>query len=52
MADILMVRLGQPHFTWGGSSLRAEDEIRRAYINALQAADNHDFAALLAFSHT
>lgn len=49
MADILLVKLGQKRFTWGGSALRAADETRRAYIAALKAADNHDFTLLLAF---
>ena len=52
MADILAVRLGQPRFTWGGSSLRAVDETRRAYIEALKAADNHDFTPLVAFARS
>ena len=52
MADILLVKLGQKRFTWGGSALRAADETRRVYIAALKAADNHDFAALLAFPRT
>lgn len=49
MADILIVRLGQPRFTWGRSSLRAVDESRKNYIEALGAADNHDITNLLAF---
>jgi Fic-DOC domain mobile mystery protein B len=52
MADVLMTQLGQPRFSWGGAVLRAEGESRRAYIEALKAADNHDFSALLAFSRS
>jgi Fic-DOC domain mobile mystery protein B len=52
MADVLAVRLGQSRFTWGGSSLRAHDETRDAYMQALKAADNHDFTALLAFARS
>ena len=52
MADILVVKLGQKRFTWGGSALRAADETRRVYIAALKAADNHDFTSLLAFPRT
>lgn len=52
MADLLVVRLGQPRFTWGRSSLRAGDEVRRAYIAALRAADNHDIGPLLAFARS
>lgn len=46
MADILIMRLGRPRFTWGRTALRGVDATRRTYIAALQAADNHDFAAL------
>ncbi len=49
MADLLLARTGQPRFTWGGSALRRADETRRAYIGALRAADQHDFAPLVAF---
>jgi Fic-DOC domain mobile mystery protein B len=50
IADILVVQLGRPRFTWGGSALRAADETRQAYIGALKAADNHDFTELIAFA--
>jgi Fic-DOC domain mobile mystery protein B len=52
MADILVVKLGQQRFTWGGSASGAHDEIRSAYIAALKAADNHDFTPLLAFARS
>jgi Fic-DOC domain mobile mystery protein B len=52
MADLLAVRLGQPRFTWGRSSLRAADETRQVYIAALKEADNHDISALLAFARS
>jgi Fic-DOC domain mobile mystery protein B len=52
MADILAVRLGQPRFTWGGGDLRNDDETRKAYIEALRAADNHDFTLLIAFARS
>lgn len=52
MADLLVVSLGQPRFTWGRKSLASPNETRRAYIAALKAADNHDFAALLAFARS
>jgi Fic-DOC domain mobile mystery protein B len=50
MADILVVKLGEKRFTWGGNVLGAVDETRRTYIAGLRAADNHDFAALFAFA--
>ena len=52
MADILAIRLGQPRFSWGSSSLRAADKTRQAYIEALKAADNHDFTALSSFARS
>jgi Fic-DOC domain mobile mystery protein B len=52
MADVLAIRLGQKRFTWGGNALRSGDETRRIYIEALKAADNHDFNALLAFARS
>ena len=52
MADILILRLGHSKFTWGSSTLRAADEMRRAYIAALKSADGHDFTALLAFARS
>jgi len=52
MADILVVKLAEKRFTWGGNVLGAADETRRAYIAALKAADNHDFAALFAFARS
>ncbi len=52
MADALAARLGQKRFTWGRSSLRDAGETRDVYIEALKAADNHDFTALLAFARS
>jgi Fic-DOC domain mobile mystery protein B len=49
MADILIVRLGQPRFTWGSSGLRDADATRQAYTESLKAADNHNFSDLIAF---
>lgn len=52
MGDVLAVRLDAAHFTWGASTLRAGDEIRRAYIDALRAADNFDIGPLIAFARS
>jgi Fic-DOC domain mobile mystery protein B len=52
MADVLAARLRRPRFTWGGASLGAAGEARQKYIDALKAADNHDFAPLLAFARS
>lgn len=50
MADLLLVHLlDRPRFTWGRESLAQAGECRQRYIAALQAADRHDYAPLLAF---
>jgi Fic-DOC domain mobile mystery protein B len=53
LADMAMVR----HFRlnslpWGGSALRNLDANRKAYIDALVAADKRDLAPLLAFARS
>ena len=51
-ADLLIVGLGGERFTWGRSNLQAAGDVRRAYINALRAADNHDLGPLVAFARS
>lgn len=48
-ADLLLIELGRPRFTWGRANIVNASETRDTYIAALQAADHHDFAPLLAF---
>lgn len=48
-ADLLIVALGQPRFTWGSAHLVDAGETRKRYVEALRAADAHDIAPLLAF---
>lgn len=48
-ADLLLVYLGQPRFTWGRDNLVDAGETRQAYVEALRAADKHDYGPLLAF---
>ena len=48
-ADVLLARLGRPRFTWGSKKLVDSSETRTRYIDALRAADRHDYAPLLAF---
>lgn len=53
LAEVVMIR----HFKadplpWRGSALRSEDENRKAYLDALRAADKKDFAALLDFARS
>jgi Fic-DOC domain mobile mystery protein B len=51
-ADLLIVRQGGNRFTWGRANLQAEGDLRRAYIDALHAADNHDLAPLIGFARS
>ncbi|MBV9463564.1 MAG: mobile mystery protein B [Verrucomicrobiae bacterium] len=49
-ADVLLEeRFNSPRFTWGEAALEARGEPRTRYIEALQAADQHDFRPLLQF---
>jgi Fic-DOC domain mobile mystery protein B len=50
VADILAVRLGQPTFSWGKTTLVDPTETRKAYIAALQAADAGEIQPLLIFA--
>lgn len=52
VTDLLAVTLGRPEFTWGGQDLTAQGDVRRRYVQALQAADAGDYAALLTFART
>lgn len=50
MADLLLVRQGAERFSWGaGNNLVAEGDARRAYLDALRAADTRNYGPLLAF---
>ncbi len=50
MADIVLVHLlGQERFSWGQENLTNAGDCRRYYIEALRAADQHDYVLLLAF---
>ena len=51
-ADILIVRQGRDRFTWGRANLQNANDARRAYIDALHAADDHDFEPLTAFARS
>ena len=47
--DLLLTKLGQERFSWGKVHLVDASKTRDTYINALRAADKHDYAPLLAF---
>jgi Fic-DOC domain mobile mystery protein B len=52
MADLLVMSLGRERFSWGSTNLQDAGAVRRRYIAALQAADNHDIGPLLAFARS
>ena len=53
MTDILLIHLlKQQRFSWGSGNLVSAGDCRQQYINALRAADRHDYAALLAFARS
>ncbi|NEI73594.1 mobile mystery protein B [Rhizobium lusitanum] len=51
-ADLLVVALGGRRFTWGGAGLIDANAVRRAYIDAVRAGDNYDFAPLQRFARS
>ena len=52
MADLLAMSLGGERLSWGSANLQDASAVRRRYIAALQAADNHDIGPLLAFARS
>lgn len=48
-ADLLLVSLGQERFSWGQANLVDANETRRRYIDALHAADQHDYGPFFDF---
>lgn len=51
-ADLLIVQLAGERFTWGRVNLQDPGDTRRAYIEALRAADRHDIAPLVRFARS
>lgn len=47
--DVLLKNFARPPFTWGRTSLINISKTRKAYINALRAADGHDITLLMQF---
>jgi Fic-DOC domain mobile mystery protein B len=50
--DLMAVRLGQRPFSWGGARLVNAGETRKAYIKALQKADQDELGPLLEFARS
>lgn len=51
-ADLFIVSLGAERFSWGRINLQKAGDTRRAYIDALKAADGHDLDPLIAFARS
>ena len=52
IADLLIIDLGAERFSWGRTNLQDAGDVRRRYIAALQAADEHDIRPLLEFARS
>jgi Fic-DOC domain mobile mystery protein B len=50
--DLFSVQLGGPRFSWGRINLQTAGDVRRAYVDALRAADEHDLDPLIAFARS
>lgn len=52
VGDLMIVKQGGKRFTWGSADLQAEGKDRYKYIEALKAADNHDYEPLIKFARS
>lgn len=54
MADVLINNvLSHDLFSWGaGGTLEKDDDVRKAYLEALRKADKGDYQALLTFARS
>ena len=52
IADVIAQTQEQPVFTWGGGDLVHVSDLRRAYLDALRAADKNDVRPLLSFARS
>ena len=52
IADVLLIKLGRPAFTWGSANLVKEGEARKNYLEVIRAADNGDIQPLLKFARS
>ena len=52
VGDLLAEQLGRPRFTWGSVNLVDPNATRQTYVQALRAADGHDFDELVAFARS
>lgn len=53
IADVLIVHLDNPRFSWGmNQNLYHDNAVRKRYIEALQLADHGDYAKLILFARS
>ena len=52
VGDLLAMQLGRPVFSWGSQNLIDVTITRRAYVEALRAADAHNLALLIGFARS
>ena len=52
IADILLIKLGRPAFSWGSANLVKEDDARTKYLEAIRATDDGDIQPLLTFARS
>ena len=52
LADVLVMKLGRPAFTWGSTDLVEPGEARARYLDVIRAADNGNLQPLLEFARS
>jgi Fic-DOC domain mobile mystery protein B len=52
IADVLVMKLGNPAFTWGSANLAEEGAARTRYLEAIRAADDGEIQPLLQFARS
>lgn len=52
IAEVLIIKLDRPAFTWGSANLVKEGEARNKYLEAIRIADNGDIQPLLKFARS
>jgi Fic-DOC domain mobile mystery protein B len=52
LADVLVIKLARPGFTWGAVNLITPGQTRAKYLDALRAADRGEIRPLLEFART
>jgi Fic-DOC domain mobile mystery protein B len=52
VGDLMIVKQGGKRFTWGSTDLVTEGKDRDRYIEALKAADTHDYGPLIKFARS